>query len=145
VGEDARRGESGGADDVDHLPEVAELPLKVLDVLLEAGPLALRELEAEVKQCCGGLAERQSLAVRVGGHALLQAVVEPDADLFLLRFHSLLPSLSLPQSETAQAAHRPERLADGRRGEGRGQAERHPARRPLRIPGHNGQAAARTE
>ena len=50
VREDALRAESSRPDDVDHLLEVLQLALEVLDVLLEAGPLPLRELEPQVEQ-----------------------------------------------------------------------------------------------
>jgi hypothetical protein len=84
MGEDPLRPQGRGAEDVDHLLEVAQLPLEVLDVFLEPGPLPLGELEAQVEQRRDGLANGETLAARVGPDALLQAVVEPDSDLLIL-------------------------------------------------------------
>src|SRR5712692_1974214 len=98
MGQDALRSEGRRPQDVDHLLEVAQLPLEILEVLPDPGALALGELEAQVEQGRNGLAKSEPFAAGVGADPLLQAVVQPDSYLVFLRFHSFLRCLSLPQS-----------------------------------------------
>ena len=94
--QDALRPEGRRPQDVDHLLEVAQFPLEILDVLFEPGALSFGELEAQVEQRRNCLADGEALATRVGSDALLQPIVQPDANLVSVRFHSFLRSLSLP-------------------------------------------------
>src|SRR6059036_2676588 len=74
VGQDALSPEGRRPQDVDHLLEVAKLPLQVLDVLFEPGALSFCELEAQVEQRRNWLADGEALTTRVESDALLQAV-----------------------------------------------------------------------
>src|SRR5712692_2232686 len=112
MGQDALRSEGRRPQDVDHLLEVAQLTLEVLEILPDPGALALGELEAQVEQGRNGLADSQSFATGVSADALLQAVVEPDSYLVSLRFHVFLRSLSHPQSQRPGAAEHPQRFPD---------------------------------
>ena len=97
--------ERRGAEDVDHLLEVAQLALQVLDVLPEARPLALRELEAQVEERREGLARGHAFARRVGPEAFVQSLVEPQ--LISSCFGSIRSSL--PYRDRSQRPAQPRR------------------------------------
>jgi hypothetical protein len=71
MGQDALRPKGRRPEDIDHLLEVAQLPLEVLEVLLDTGALALGELEAQVEQRRDSLSDGEPLAARVSADALL--------------------------------------------------------------------------
>src|SRR5712691_5684971 len=145
MGQDALRPEGGRPEDVDHLLEVAQLPLKVLEVLLDPGALALGELEAQVEQGRNGLANGEPLPAGVGADPLLQAVVQPDSYLVSLRFHSFLHSLSQPQSQRPGPAEHPQRFPDWLGQEAGHQTKRHASGSSLGIAREGVQTLARAD
>src|SRR6266536_1740052 len=145
MGQDSLRPKGRRPEDVDHLLEVAQLPLEVLDVLLEHCALPFGELKAQVEQRRKGLADSEPLAARVGADPLLQTLVEPDSYPVSLRFHSFLHSLSQPQSLRPGAAEHPQRFPDWLRHQAGCETKRHASRGSLRIARERVQPQARPD